>query len=76
MANSDERSPAPRGLQRIVAAGYIGVSATKFDQLVADGRMPRPKFIDKRRVWDRFELDDAFSDLPNDLQDNPWDQAA
>src|SRR5207302_2296945 len=29
-------SLAPRGLQRMVAANYIGVSSTKFDQLVAD----------------------------------------
>lgn len=54
----------PRGLSREEAAAYIGVSATKFDELVGDGRMPRPKRIDARRVWDRREVDIAFTRLP------------
>jgi excisionase family DNA binding protein len=45
------------------AARYIGVSATKFDELVEDGRMPQPKKIDGRVVWDRLRLDMAFSEL-------------
>ncbi len=53
----------PRGLSRIFAAAYIGVSPTKFDELVADKRMPRPKRIDGRRVWDRLMLDEAFAAL-------------
>ena len=56
----------PRGLSRGQAAEYIGVSATKFDQLVKDGRMPVPKCIDGRRVWDRIKVDVAFSALPGD----------
>jgi len=32
----------PRGLSRTIAAAYIGVSATLFDQMVSDGRMPNP----------------------------------
>jgi hypothetical protein len=55
----------PRGLSRVEAAAYIGVGPTKFDQLVADGRMPRPKRIDGRLVWDRVALDRAFSALPD-----------
>jgi excisionase family DNA binding protein len=39
---------APRGLSRDEAARYIGVGTTKFDEMVADGRMPRPKRIDGR----------------------------
>lgn len=30
----------PRGLSRVQAAEYIGVSRTKFDELVGDGHMP------------------------------------
>lgn len=45
---------APRGLSREEAATYIGVSPGKLDQMVADGRMPAPKRIDGRRVWDRL----------------------
>jgi hypothetical protein len=56
----------PRGLSRLQAAEYIGVGPTKFDDLVADGRMPKPKRIDSRTVWDRAQLDDAFSALDDE----------
>lgn len=56
---------APRGLSRVEAAAYIGVSAGKFDDMVADGRMPKPKLIDARKVWDIRALDAAFSALPD-----------
>jgi predicted DNA-binding transcriptional regulator AlpA len=59
--------PIPRrGLSRIEAAMYLGISPTKFDALIADGRMPRPRMIDSRKVWDIVELDSAFDDLPHD----------
>jgi predicted DNA-binding transcriptional regulator AlpA len=53
-------------MSREVAARHIGVSGTKFDEMVADGRMPRPKKVDSRVIWDRFALDAAFGDLPTD----------
>lgn len=68
----------PRGLDRMQAAAYIGVSATKFDEMVADHRMPRPKQIDARVVWDLRKLDVAFDALPDGWQDkaggedDPW----
>jgi predicted DNA-binding transcriptional regulator AlpA len=43
----------PRGLRREEAAAYIGVSPSTFDKMVADGRMPIPKRINARTVWDR-----------------------
>ena len=55
-----------RGLSRVEAALYVGVSPTKFDQLVKDSRMPGPKRIDGRVIWDRLALDIAFDDLPSD----------
>lgn len=58
----------PRGLDREQAASYLGVSPWLFVEMVGDGRMPRPKVINKRRVWDRFELDNAFSRLGSDEQ--------
>jgi predicted DNA-binding transcriptional regulator AlpA len=64
---------APRGLCRAGAAQYIGVGLSKFDEMVKDGRMPAPRCIDARRVWDRLELDAAFDDLPNLPRRNPWD---
>ena len=63
----------PRGLGRIDAAAYIGISPSKLDQLIEDGRMPRPRRIDGRVLWDRFELDDAWERLPIDGSDNPLD---
>lgn len=57
----------PRGLNRRQASQYIGIGTTKFDQLVMDGRMPPPKRIDGRKVWDRSALDLAFLDLPTGL---------
>ena len=65
---------AARGLQRDLAARYIGVGSTKFDELVADGRMPKPRRIDGRKVWDRLELDAGFDALPNEQEENPWDR--
>ena len=64
---------APRGLSRETAARYIGVSATKFAELVADGRMPKPRCIDRRRIWDRDELDAAFAELPRDGDADEWE---
>ena len=67
-------SLAPRGLSRSQSAEYIGVGVTKFDQMVDDGRMPRPKRIDGRLVWDRVKLDAAFDALDDDAeQKNEWD---
>ena len=53
----------PRGLTRLQAAEYIGVGASKFDEMVNDGRMPKPKKIDGRVVWDRVLLDEKFEEL-------------
>lgn len=56
----------PRGMSRDEAARYIGVGTTKFDQMVKDGRMPKPKRVDGRTVWDRIKLDEAFTRLPDE----------
>jgi len=63
----------PRGLNRVQAAGYIGVSPSLFDEMVTDGRMPPPKIINSRRVWDRRELDEAFDAIPPKETRDPWD---
>lgn len=68
----------PRLLNREQAAGYCGVGVTKFDEMVKDGRMPKPRCIDARRLWDVRQLDAAVDDLPveGELRHNPWDDAA
>lgn len=66
----------PRGMSRRDAAYYVGVSPSFFDILVKDGRMPAPKRINSRVLWDRISLDEAFEALPDEdsNQVNPWDQ--
>jgi len=66
----------PRGLSRPQAAEYVGVGTTKFDEMVADGRMPKPKRIDSRNVWDRVKLDAAFAAIDDDgaPATNDWDR--
>jgi hypothetical protein len=82
---SDEKTLSPsrcrpvprRGLSRVEASMYLGVSPTKFDELVADGRMPRPRMIDARKVWDVYEMDMAFDEFPHQdspsIAGNSWD---
>jgi predicted DNA-binding transcriptional regulator AlpA len=62
-----------RGLRRKEAARYIGVSPAKFDELVRDGRMPKPFRIDACTIWDKLDLDPAIDALKDDEGCNPWD---
>ena len=66
----------PRGLSRVEAAAYVGVSPSHFDGLVKDGRMPTPKKVNSRTIWDRIKLDRAFDALPDrdDESVNPFDE--
>lgn len=64
-ASLSESRPIPRrGLSREESAMYIGIGVTKFDEMLADGRMPAPRRIDGRKVWDVRDLDLAFEALP------------
>ena len=66
--------PSRRGLSRVEAAGYVGVSPTTFDRLVSEAKMPKPKRIYARLIWDVRQLDAAFECLDNGAPDsNPWD---
>lgn len=55
-----------RGLRCEEAAAYVGIGRTKFLAMVDDGRMPRPRRVDGRHVWDVRDLDVAFDALPID----------
>jgi excisionase family DNA binding protein len=52
-------------LSREQAAAYLGISPGTFNLMVDDGRMPAPKVINTRLVWDRLALDQAFEALPD-----------
>ena len=74
MPRDDVLTIEPRGLCRAKAAAYVGVSPTLFDEMVSDSRMPQPKRINSRTVWDRKLLDEAFEALPDKESRNPWDE--
>jgi len=61
--------PEKRGLQEPEAAAYVGVGLTLFREMVADRRMPHPRRINRRVVWDRRELDLYFDQLPHDQEE-------
>ena len=63
MSNVDETAPIRIGLARAQAAAFIGISAPTFDRLVASGLTPKPKRIVTRLVWNRREIERAFSSL-------------
>ncbi len=68
--------PTRRGLSRVEAAGYIGVSPTTFDKMVLAGEMPAPKRVGSRKIWDVRALDLAFEALPGEdsaPETNDWD---
>lgn len=72
-----ENSYAPRGMRRETAAWYVGLSPSKFDELVADGRMPKGNPVDGCVVWDRFRLDEAFTELISaKVPDSKWSRVA
>jgi hypothetical protein len=64
-----DRAYAPRGMRLEAAAAWVGLGRTKFLEMVADGRMPKGKLVDSCRVWDRFQLDEAFDALPDEAGD-------
>ncbi|TXM72898.1 hypothetical protein FV226_11155 [Methylobacterium sp. WL12] len=64
---------SPRLISRDAAAAYVCVSTNKFDEMVRDGRMPRARRIDARKVWCVRELDSAADNLPIDGDDATGD---
>jgi hypothetical protein len=59
-----QRRIEPRGLSRVDAAHYLGISSSKFDEMRKDGRVGPARMIDGRKVWDVRDLDLAFEALP------------
>lgn len=71
----------PRGINREQSAAYVGVSPTKFDEMVAQRLMPKAKRIGGRLVWSVPQLAIAFDALPNEdgeadgVEKNEWDNS-
>jgi predicted DNA-binding transcriptional regulator AlpA len=68
--------PIVFGLGELEAAAAIGISASKFRQLVSQKRMPSPRRLDGRKIWDVDELRDAFKELPHHDDDENADSWA
>jgi hypothetical protein len=67
--------PIVFGLGEAEAAAAIGISPTKFRQLVGQGRMPSPRRIDGRLIYDVDELRAAFKAMPHEnenLEADSW----
>jgi hypothetical protein len=71
--------PIPRrGLSRVEAALYLGISPSKFDQLRKDGRIGPAKVLDGRKLFAIEMLDEFFDALPDETDDRAeeWTVAA
>jgi predicted DNA-binding transcriptional regulator AlpA len=55
-----KREVWPRGLRRVDAADYVGVSPSLFDSWIKDGVLPKPRKRGGVVLWDRFALDAAM----------------
>jgi predicted DNA-binding transcriptional regulator AlpA len=62
-------------LRREEAAASVGVSPTKFDEWVADGRMPKGTKIDGVVLWDVGQIREAWEMLRDgSYSKNPFDR--
>lgn len=61
--------PVVLGLPEIEAAGTVGVSVTKFREMVERGLMPQPRDAAGKLVYDVDELRAAFKALPHRGED-------
>jgi hypothetical protein len=57
--------PIVFGLPEIEAAVSVGVSPTKFRQMVVTGDMPKPRNLGGKLVYDVDELRVAFKAMPH-----------
>jgi predicted DNA-binding transcriptional regulator AlpA len=64
---------SPRGLRRVEAAAYVGVSPSLFDEMVRSRVMPKPLRFGGRVIWDRKAIDQAFGNLANEDETEPDD---
>jgi excisionase family DNA binding protein len=73
-----KRQTPRRGLSRVEAAQYLGISPSKFDELRHSGQIGPAKIIGSRLLFDVYLLDEYFDALPdenhNDASD--WTVAA
>ena len=62
------RSVVRRGLSRVEAATYLGISPSKFDELRRANRIAPPKVLDGRLIFTVERLDEFLDSLPDEYQ--------
>jgi hypothetical protein len=68
-----ERPIPRRGLSRVEAAMYLGISPSKFDEMRKDGQIGPAKIIGTRKLFDVEMLDEFFDALPDENHDSAED---
>ena len=71
-----ERPIPRRGLSRVEAGAYIGVSPSKFDELRKANRIAPPKVLDGRLIFTTERLDAFLDTLPDENQTDNDDWTA
>ena len=69
MTSRIERPTPRRGLSRVEAATYLGISPSKFDELRKSGRIGPVKILDGRKLYAIEMLDEFFDALPAEGDD-------
>jgi hypothetical protein len=67
------RSVPRRGLSRVEAAIYLGISPSKFDELRKGSQIGPAKVIGTRKLFDVEMLDQFFDALPDENHDTAED---
>jgi hypothetical protein len=68
---SSSSNSANKGVSRLKAAKHLGVSSSEFDILVNNGKMPRWRWVDGRKVGYLNEIDRA---PPLPAKPSPFDE--
>ena len=77
MPASIKRTIQRRGLSRVEAAMYLGISPSKFDELRKAGQIGPAKIIGTRKLFDVEILDQFFDALPDENSESgDWTVAA
>ena len=70
---SANRPIVRRGLSRVEAATYLGISPSKFDELRKANRLAPPKVLDGRLIFTVERLDEFLDGLPDEHRvDKEW----
>jgi hypothetical protein len=70
------RPSVRRGLSRIEAATYLGISPSKFDELRKANRIAPAKVLDGRLIFTTERLDEFLDALPDENQTDKDDWTA